>query len=76
MSTRGFIGFVAGAKTSIAYNHSDSYPDYLGHQMLNPCLIVAGILDVRDARRRRAIRARASVAPSRRTPISEHKDAE
>lgn len=35
MSTRGFIGFVADGKTAIAYNHSDSYPDYLGHQMLN-----------------------------------------
>lgn len=33
MSTRGFVGFVAEGKTAIAYNHSDSYPAWLGAQM-------------------------------------------
>jgi hypothetical protein len=34
MSTRGFIGFVADGKTAIAYNHCDSYPDWLGTNVL------------------------------------------
>lgn len=34
MSTRGFIGFVADGIEKIAYNHSDSYPDGLGIEML------------------------------------------
>lgn len=34
MSTRGFIGFVADGVEKIAYNHSDSYPDGLGVEML------------------------------------------
>jgi hypothetical protein len=34
VSTRGFIGFVADAKASIAYNHFDSYPSALGGKML------------------------------------------
>jgi len=34
MSTRGFIGFVADGTEKIAYNHSDSYPDGLGVEML------------------------------------------
>lgn len=34
MSTRGFIGFVADGKTFVTYNHSDSYPDSLGADML------------------------------------------
>lgn len=34
MSTRGFVGFVAGGREVIAYNHSDSYPEWLGIQTL------------------------------------------
>ena len=34
VSTRGFIGFVADGKAKVAYNHSDSYPDWLGRNML------------------------------------------
>lgn len=30
MGTRGFLGFVAEGREVIAYNHSDSYPDWLG----------------------------------------------
>lgn len=35
MSTRGFLGFVADGQCKVAYNHSDSYPDWLGFQMLH-----------------------------------------
>lgn len=35
MSTRGFIGFVARGRETIVYNHSDSYPDYLGAKALD-----------------------------------------
>jgi len=35
MSTRGFIGFAIDSTVKAAYNHSDSYPDGLGHQMLD-----------------------------------------
>lgn len=34
MSTRGFIGFVADGNEKIGYNHSDSYPDGLGLDVL------------------------------------------
>lgn len=30
MGTRGFVGVVVDKRELIAYNHSDSYPDYLG----------------------------------------------
>lgn len=30
MSTRGAIGFYIDGKTKVAYNHSDSYPEWLG----------------------------------------------
>lgn len=30
MSTRGFLGFVAGGTEKITYNHADSYPDGIG----------------------------------------------
>lgn len=30
MSTRGFIGLVHNGQTTITYNHSDSYPTWLG----------------------------------------------
>lgn len=30
MSTRGFVGFVADGQEKVTYNHSDSYPDWLG----------------------------------------------
>jgi hypothetical protein len=35
VSTRGFIGFVANGRETIAYNHSDSYPSYLGAKALD-----------------------------------------
>lgn len=35
MSTRGFISFVVDGETKTAYNHSDSYPDYLGANVLD-----------------------------------------
>lgn len=39
MSTRGFIGLVIDGQEKITYNHSDSYPDWLG---------VRTLADVRD----------------------------
>lgn len=35
MSTRGFISFAVDGETKTAYNHSDSYPDYLGVNVLD-----------------------------------------
>ena len=35
MGTRGFVGFVVDGKEAISYNHSDSYPDWLGMKTLN-----------------------------------------
>lgn len=35
MSTRGFIGFVANGRETIVYNHSDSYPSWLGGKALD-----------------------------------------
>lgn len=34
MGTRGFIGFVIDGEAKIGYNHSDSYPGWLGTNML------------------------------------------
>lgn len=34
MSTRGALGFRRNGKDLIAYNHSDSYPDWLGRRVL------------------------------------------
>lgn len=34
MSTRGFVGWVIDEKVVITYNHSDSYPSYLGKHVL------------------------------------------
>jgi len=34
MGTRGFISFVADSQVKTAYNHHDSYPDYLGANVL------------------------------------------
>jgi hypothetical protein len=34
MSTRGFLGFVIDGTEKIAYNHCDSYPEYLGIHVL------------------------------------------
>lgn len=34
MSTRGLIGFAFDGKRLFTYNHSDSYPDWLGLRML------------------------------------------
>lgn len=35
MSTRGFISFVVDGVTKTAYNHHDSYPEYLGVNVLD-----------------------------------------
>ncbi len=37
MSTRGMIGFVVGDAEVMTYNHSDSYPDWLGVRILEFC---------------------------------------
>jgi hypothetical protein len=34
MSTRGLFGFVIDGADKLIYNHSDSYPDYLGGKVL------------------------------------------
>lgn len=34
MSTRGFISFVIDGQEKTTYNHSDSYPDWLGVRVL------------------------------------------
>lgn len=40
MGTRGATGFVANGKWYVTYNHFDSYPEYLGMQVLNFCKAV------------------------------------
>ena len=35
MSTRGFITFAVDGEQKTAYNHSDSYPDWLGVRVLS-----------------------------------------
>lgn len=35
MSTRGIYGFRLNGEDKFVYNHSDSYPDYLGRKMTN-----------------------------------------
>ena len=37
MSTRGAYGFRLGGKDYVSYNHSDSYPSYLGEEILRQC---------------------------------------
>lgn len=41
MGTRGAIGFRIGGKDYVSYNHFDSYPDCLGHTMIE--FIQAGV---------------------------------
>lgn len=64
MSTRGFITFVIDGQEKTAYNHSDSYPDYLGVQVLK-WLQGADIATVTE--QARALR----VAPSDSEPTAE-----
>lgn len=64
MSTRGFITFVIDGQEKTAYNHSDSYPDYLGVQVLK-WLRGADIPAVTEEAR--ALR----VAPADSTPTAE-----
>lgn len=40
MSTRGVTGFVLDGKRYTMYNHSDSYPEWLGQQMVEFCKTV------------------------------------
>jgi hypothetical protein len=35
MSTRGIYGFVLNGQEKLTYNHSDSYPEWLGNETLN-----------------------------------------
>ena len=37
MSTRGATGFIADGKWYVTYNHSDSYPEWLGMRVLEFC---------------------------------------
>lgn len=37
MSTRGAFGFFKDGITKVTYNHSDSYPSWLGDEMVNFC---------------------------------------
>jgi hypothetical protein len=37
MSTRGAVGFKLDGKYKVAYNHFDSYPSFLGAQVLDFC---------------------------------------
>lgn len=37
MSTRGLYGFRKDGKDKLTYNHCDSYPEILGHKILNFC---------------------------------------
>ena len=37
MGTRGLTGFIADGKWFVTYNHSDSYPEYLGMKVLEFC---------------------------------------
>lgn len=37
MSTNGAIGVIVDGKLKVSYNHSDSYPDYLGEQIVDFC---------------------------------------
>ncbi len=39
MSTRGVTGFKIDGKLKITYNHSDSYPEWLGQRMVEFCKI-------------------------------------
>jgi hypothetical protein len=45
MSTRGFLGFVIDGQEKIAYNHSDSYPEHLGVNVLGWARFAATNLD-------------------------------
>jgi hypothetical protein len=64
VSTRGFITFVIDGTEKTAYNHSDSYPDYLGVQVLK-WLRGADIITVTE--QARALR----VADADSTPTTE-----
>jgi hypothetical protein len=48
MGTRGFISFVADGQVKLGYNHSDSYPGWLGMNMLD-WLCVADIASATQA---------------------------
>jgi hypothetical protein len=62
MSTRGFVGFVVDGTEKIAYNHSDSYPDGLGLDVLR-WLRTADL----DAIREQALTLRVVAADSKPT---------
>lgn len=49
MSTRGFIAWTIDGETTYTYNHSDSYPSYLGVRVLDDLsAILRGYPDPRD----------------------------
>lgn len=64
MSTRGFIGFVIDGTEKIAYNHSDSYPSYLGARVLKDVRELARDLDALKAAARNLKLVDEDTAPS------------
>ncbi|MEU2258447.1 hypothetical protein ABZ540_35370 [Nocardia xishanensis] len=50
MGTRGFISFVAGGQEKTTYNHSDSYPNGLGLEVLGWLRTAVTSLDVLTAK--------------------------
>jgi hypothetical protein len=48
MSTRGLFGFVIDGKVKASYNHSDSYPSWLGTEMGQDILKLKDLPDIKD----------------------------
>jgi len=48
MSTRGAIGFRIDGEDKISYNHSDSYPDWLGKSFVKQARKLAKVPDLAD----------------------------
>ena len=46
MSTRGFVGYLVDGEVTLMYNHSDSYPSYLGTQVATFCDTMASLGEV------------------------------
>lgn len=68
MSTRGAVGFYVDGRTKVAYTHSDSYPDWLGAQVVLP--FCRGIPDDGWGTVRDRVRALTDVDPEE-TPTPE-----
>lgn len=74
MSTRGFIGVVAGEQTVFAYNHSDSYPSWLGVRMVEQAREIAKDIDgyVAKVAALRLVDEHADFTPEDREKYGEH----